>query len=95
MYSSQPYLSKKTPRRRVPRPDSDPPATSPGAAAARFKLVFFSPAPNTHAILDHLFETFPAHVGRVGNYEHVAFLSRGTGALPQLCLLPIHTSMHA
>ncbi|KAJ6591561.1 GTP cyclohydrolase 1 type 2/Nif3 [Mycena vulgaris] len=45
----------------------------------RFKLVFFAPASNTRAILDHLFRTFPAHVGRIGNYEHAAFLSRGTG----------------
>ncbi|KAJ7180684.1 GTP cyclohydrolase 1 type 2/Nif3 [Mycena filopes] len=48
-------------------------------AAPRFKLVFFSPAPNTRAILDHLFRTFPAHVGKIGNYERCAFLSRGTG----------------
>ncbi|KAJ7836522.1 hypothetical protein B0H13DRAFT_1652046 [Mycena leptocephala] len=46
---------------------------------ARFKLVFFSPAPHTRAILDHLFSTFPAHVGKIGNYERCAFLTRGTG----------------
>jgi hypothetical protein len=46
----------------------------------RFKLVFFSPAPNTRAILDHLFTAFPAHVGKIGNYERCAFLTRGIGA---------------
>ncbi|KAJ7890512.1 hypothetical protein B0H14DRAFT_2689607, partial [Mycena olivaceomarginata] len=46
---------------------------------ARFKLVFFSPAPNTRAILDHLFTAFPAHVGKIGNYERCAFLTRGIG----------------
>jgi hypothetical protein len=51
---------------------------------ARFKLVFFSPAPHTRAILDHLFSTFPAHVGKIGNYERCAFLTRGTGA----CVFP-------
>ncbi|KAJ7698799.1 GTP cyclohydrolase 1 type 2/Nif3 [Mycena metata] len=45
----------------------------------RFKLVFFSPAPHTRAILDHLFRTFPTNVGKVGNYAKCAFLSRGTG----------------
>ncbi|KAJ7091370.1 GTP cyclohydrolase 1 type 2/Nif3 [Mycena belliarum] len=45
----------------------------------RFKLVFFSPASKTSAILEHLFTKFPAHVGKIGNYEHCAFLSRGTG----------------
>jgi len=46
---------------------------------ARFKLVFFSPAPNTRDILKHLFTLFPAHVGKIGNYEQCAFLTRGTG----------------
>ncbi|KAF7356582.1 hypothetical protein MVEN_00992000 [Mycena venus] len=46
---------------------------------ARFKLVFFSPSANTRAILDHLFTKFPAHVGKIGNYERCAFLTRGTG----------------
>ncbi|KAF8216516.1 GTP cyclohydrolase 1 type 2/Nif3, partial [Mycena galopus ATCC 62051] len=26
-----------------------------------------------------LFNTFPAHVGKIGNYERCAFLTRGTG----------------
>ncbi|KAJ6581521.1 GTP cyclohydrolase 1 type 2/Nif3, partial [Mycena capillaripes] len=46
---------------------------------ARFKLVFFSPTAHTRAILDHLVTTFPAHVGKIGNYERCAFLTRGTG----------------
>ncbi|KAJ7442294.1 GTP cyclohydrolase 1 type 2/Nif3 [Mycena latifolia] len=45
----------------------------------RFKLVFFCPAANTRAIVDHLFQKFPATVGKIGNYEHCAFLTRGTG----------------
>ncbi|KAJ7246883.1 GTP cyclohydrolase 1 type 2/Nif3 [Mycena haematopus] len=46
---------------------------------ARYKLIFFSPIPNTRAILDHIFNTFPAHVGKIGNYERCAFITRGTG----------------
>ncbi|KAJ6631326.1 hypothetical protein B0H10DRAFT_1865928 [Mycena sp. CBHHK59/15] len=45
----------------------------------RFKLVFFSPATNTRSILDHLFLKFPTQLGKIGNYDQVAFLSRGTG----------------
>ncbi|KAJ7612473.1 GTP cyclohydrolase 1 type 2/Nif3 [Mycena polygramma] len=45
----------------------------------RFKLVFFSPAPHTQAILNHLFAAFPASVGKIGSYERCAFLTRGTG----------------
>ncbi|KAK6992251.1 putative GTP cyclohydrolase 1 type 2 [Favolaschia claudopus] len=47
--------------------------------AHKFKLVFFSPAPNTRGVLDHLFNTFLAHVGKIGNYQRCAFLTRGTG----------------
>ncbi|KAF7349615.1 putative GTP cyclohydrolase 1 type 2 [Mycena sanguinolenta] len=46
---------------------------------ARYKLVFFSPVSSTRGILEHLFTTFPAHVGKIGNYERCAFLTRGTG----------------
>ncbi|KAJ6451779.1 GTP cyclohydrolase 1 type 2/Nif3 [Mycena sanguinolenta] len=46
---------------------------------ARYKLVFFSPISSTRGILDHLFKAFPAHVGKIGHYEHCAFLTRGTG----------------
>ncbi|KAJ7155380.1 hypothetical protein C8R43DRAFT_999572 [Mycena crocata] len=45
----------------------------------RFKLVFFCPAPNTRTILNHLFQKFPTQVGKIGNYDEVAFISRGTG----------------
>ncbi|KAF7309768.1 hypothetical protein MIND_00348700 [Mycena indigotica] len=48
-------------------------------ALARFKLVFFVPTANTRAVLDHLFERFPDHVGTMGNYKKAAFISRGTG----------------
>ncbi|KAJ7066638.1 GTP cyclohydrolase 1 type 2/Nif3 [Mycena amicta] len=45
----------------------------------RYKLVFFVPTTKTRAVLDHLFAKFPDNVGKIGNYEKVAFLSRGTG----------------
>ncbi|KAJ4471592.1 hypothetical protein J3R30DRAFT_3450389 [Lentinula aciculospora] len=45
----------------------------------KFKLVFFSPAPNTRAILDHLFRKYPQELGKIGHYEQCAFVSRGTG----------------
>ncbi|KAF7299646.1 hypothetical protein HMN09_00970000 [Mycena chlorophos] len=48
-------------------------------AMTRFKLVFFVPATNTGAVLDHLFSRFPQRVGKIGNYERCAFSSRGTG----------------
>lgn len=45
----------------------------------RFKLVFFSPQANTRGILAHLFEKFPKELGKIGQYEHCAFISRGVG----------------
>ncbi|KAJ3730359.1 hypothetical protein EV361DRAFT_970526 [Lentinula raphanica] len=45
----------------------------------KFKLVFFSPAPNTRAILAHLFRKYPEELGKIGLYEQCAFVSRGTG----------------
>ncbi|KAJ3991021.1 hypothetical protein F5050DRAFT_1582110 [Lentinula boryana] len=45
----------------------------------KFKLVFFAPAPNTRAILDHLFRKYPKELGKIGHYEQCAFVSRGTG----------------
>ncbi|GAV99267.1 structural toxin protein [Lentinula edodes] len=45
----------------------------------KYKLVFFSPAPNTRAILDHLFRKYPQVLGKIGHYEQCAFISRGTG----------------
>lgn len=45
----------------------------------RFKLVFFSPIKNTSYILTHLFEKYPNHVGRIGEYEHCAFMTSGIG----------------
>lgn len=44
-----------------------------------FKLVFFSPTQDTSRILDHLFSKFPKDVGKIGEYEHCAFMTRGTG----------------
>ncbi|OBZ69614.1 putative GTP cyclohydrolase 1 type 2 [Grifola frondosa] len=45
----------------------------------RFKLVFFAPVSATQPVLQHLFTTFPQHVGRIGAYGGCAFVSRGTG----------------
>ncbi|KAF4598821.1 hypothetical protein EYR38_007229 [Pleurotus pulmonarius] len=45
----------------------------------RFKLVFFSPTKDTARILSALFTQFPNYVGKIGNYEQCAFVSRGTG----------------
>ncbi|KAF8339354.1 GTP cyclohydrolase 1 type 2/Nif3 [Amanita rubescens] len=45
----------------------------------RFKLVFFSPNYSTRAILEHLFQKYPAEIGKIGEYEQCAFISRGTG----------------
>ncbi|KAK7038975.1 hypothetical protein VNI00_010367 [Paramarasmius palmivorus] len=45
----------------------------------RFKMVFFSPATNTRTILDHLFSKYPQELGKIGNYEQCAFITRGTG----------------
>ncbi|KAI0039400.1 hypothetical protein FA95DRAFT_1567188 [Auriscalpium vulgare] len=49
------------------------------STGARFKLVFFCPAVATQSVLEHLFATDPQHLGKIGNYSHCAFLSRGTG----------------
>ncbi|OCH92052.1 hypothetical protein OBBRIDRAFT_774165 [Obba rivulosa] len=46
---------------------------------ARFKLVFFSPVASTQRVLQHLFATYPHHVGRIGLYGGCAFVTRGTG----------------
>ncbi|THH19700.1 hypothetical protein EW146_g1542 [Bondarzewia mesenterica] len=45
----------------------------------RFKLVFFTPAISTRNILDHLFAKYPKELGKIGQYEQCAFVSRGTG----------------
>jgi hypothetical protein len=47
--------------------------------AARFKLIFFSPPGSTQKVLDHLFSSFPDHVGKIGEYGRCAFVSRGVG----------------
>ncbi|TFK44995.1 GTP cyclohydrolase 1 type 2/Nif3 [Crucibulum laeve] len=46
---------------------------------SRFKLVFFSPHNSTRSILDHLFKKFPQELGKIGQYEQCAFITRGTG----------------
>ena len=46
---------------------------------SRFKLVFFSPITETPKILGHLFSKYPKNVGRIGEYEQCAFMSKGTG----------------
>ena len=45
----------------------------------RFKLVFFSPTKDTSRILNHIFSKYPKNVGKIGEYEHCAFVTRGTG----------------
>lgn len=45
----------------------------------RYKLVFFSPIQDTSRILDHIFSKFPKDVGKIGEYEYCAFMTRGTG----------------
>lgn len=45
----------------------------------RFKLVFFSPTKDTSRILKHIFTALPQHVGKIGDYESCAFVTRGTG----------------
>lgn len=46
---------------------------------SRFKLVFFSPIASTPVILRHLFSKYPKNVGRIGEYEQCAFMSKGVG----------------
>ncbi|KAJ8697148.1 hypothetical protein PTI98_006946 [Pleurotus ostreatus] len=48
----------------------------------RFKLVFFSPTKDTARLLSALFSKYPNNVGKIGNYEQCAFVSRGTGSRP-------------
>ncbi|VDC02790.1 unnamed protein product [Peniophora sp. CBMAI 1063] len=48
-------------------------------ASRRFKLVFFCPADKTHRVLEQLFGRFPGQLGRIGNYEQCAFLTKGIG----------------
>ncbi|KAL0564809.1 hypothetical protein V5O48_017231 [Marasmius crinis-equi] len=45
----------------------------------RFKSVFTTPSSSTRAVLDHLFAKCPKELGKIRNYEHCAFVSRGTG----------------
>ena len=46
---------------------------------SRFKLVFFVPVQDTSRILSHLFAKYPQNVGKIGQYESCAFVTRGTG----------------
>ncbi|KII95506.1 hypothetical protein PLICRDRAFT_25961 [Plicaturopsis crispa FD-325 SS-3] len=48
-------------------------------ALSRYKLVFFTPSHTTRDILNHLFTARPLAVGKIGDYEHCAFVTRGTG----------------
>ncbi|CAA7260476.1 unnamed protein product [Cyclocybe aegerita] len=45
----------------------------------RYKLVFFVPKDSTQRVLNHLFSKYPQELGKIGNYDQVAFISRGTG----------------
>jgi hypothetical protein len=45
----------------------------------RFKLVFFVPVKDTSRVLNHLFSKFPQDVGKIGQYDCAAFVTRGTG----------------
>ncbi|KAJ3537870.1 hypothetical protein NM688_g6606 [Phlebia brevispora] len=45
----------------------------------RFKLVFFAPVKNTSRILNHIFAKMPNDVGKIGEYQSCAFMTRGTG----------------
>jgi hypothetical protein len=45
----------------------------------RFKLVFFCPQGSTRDVLAHMFEKLPKEVGKIGHYEHCAFITRGVG----------------
>ena len=56
---------------------------------ALFKLVFFTPREHTKRVLDHLFSKLPIAVGSIGQYEHCAFVTPGTGQL----LLPPSTDL--
>ncbi|KIK61081.1 hypothetical protein GYMLUDRAFT_225277 [Collybiopsis luxurians FD-317 M1] len=49
------------------------------SAIQKFKLVFFTPSLHTRSILDHLFSKYPQELGKIGNYEQCAFITRGTG----------------
>lgn len=62
------------------------------ATIQKFKLVFFTPVSKTRAILDHLFEKYPQALGKIGNYEQCAFVTRGTGQyrLSSVCPFAIH-----
>ena len=46
---------------------------------SRFKLVFFVPVQDTSRVLKHLFSKYPQTVGKIGQYESCAFLTKGTG----------------
>ncbi|TFK50865.1 hypothetical protein OE88DRAFT_1712778 [Heliocybe sulcata] len=48
-------------------------------ALVRFKLVFFTPNASTRTVLDKLFARNPQTIGKIGNYEQCAFITRGTG----------------
>ena len=45
----------------------------------RFKLVFFAPVKDTSRILNHIFAKMPNDVGKIGEYQSCAFMTRGTG----------------
>ncbi|KAF8624493.1 hypothetical protein AX17_007121 [Amanita inopinata Kibby_2008] len=42
-------------------------------------LIFFVPRESTRKVLDHLFRKYSEEIGKGGNYEQCAFISRGTG----------------
>lgn len=46
---------------------------------SRFKLVFFVPVKHTSRVLNHIFSKMPNVVGKIGQYESCAFVTRGTG----------------
>ncbi|KAA1477519.1 hypothetical protein DENSPDRAFT_589017 [Dentipellis sp. KUC8613] len=46
---------------------------------SRYKLVFFVPVAATQSVLSHLFSRYPTVLGKIGNYQHCAFVTRGTG----------------
>lgn len=52
---------------------------TPQLRMSRFKLVFFVPVHDTSRILRHLFTKYPQTIGKIGQYDNCAFVSRGTG----------------
>lgn len=45
----------------------------------RYKLVFFVPVKDTPRVLDYVFSKMPETIGKIGQYDSCAFVSRGTG----------------